>query len=159
MVQKAPELDESDAPTHSLLGYLYTVTRKYEDGIAEGKRAIELSPNEANAYAHLSRTLHYAGRYKESISLIEKALRLDPIPPNWFFLCLGSSYQLIGEYDKAIEQFKKILYRGPNDLLTNIRLVAAYTQLGQEEEARDATKALLKIAPKNPEAVMEALHS
>ena len=148
LVQKALALGESDAPAHSLLGYLYTVTRKYENGIVEGKRAIELSPNEANAYAHLSRTLHYAGRYKESISLIKTALRLDPIPPAWFFLCLGSSYQLIGEYGKAIEQFKKILYSNPDDLLTSIRLAAAYSQLGQEEEARAAAEEVLRLNPK-----------
>ena len=101
-----------------------------------------------NAYAHLSRTLHYAGRYEESISFITKAIRLDPIPPAWFFLCLGSSYQLIGEYDKAIEQFKKVLHRNPDDLLTYIRLAAAYSQSDKEGEARDAAKEVFKLNPK-----------
>jgi adenylate cyclase len=148
LVQKALDLDESDAPSHSLLGFLYTVTRQYEKAISEGEQAIELSPNLASAYAHLSRILHYAGRYKESITLIKKALRLDPIPPDWFFLALGSSYQFVDKSEEAVEQFKKILRHNPDDLLTNIRLAAAYSQLDRKEEARAAAAEVLRLNPK-----------
>ena len=80
--------------------------------------------------------------------MIKKALRLDPVSPDWFLLCLGSSYQIVGRCEEAIEQFKKLLHRNPDDLLTSIRLTAAYSQLGREEEARAAAAEVLRLNPK-----------
>jgi adenylate cyclase len=148
LTQKALALDDSDPSLHSLLGQIYIRKRGWEKAIAEFERSIELGPNLANPYAHYSRALHFMGKYKESTELIKTALRLDPIPPNWFFLNLGSNYQLMGKHLEAIKEFKKVLSHNPNDLITNIRLTATYGLLGREEDAHAAAAEVLRLNPK-----------
>jgi len=51
LCKKAMTLDESQFFPHSLLGQIYSASRKYDMAIEEGKRAIDMNPNAADAYA------------------------------------------------------------------------------------------------------------
>lgn len=70
------------------------------------------------------------------------------MPVLWAQNYSGSSYQFVGMPEKAVEEFKKVLSRNPDDLMTNIRLAAAYAQLGRTEEARAAAAEVLRLNPK-----------
>jgi adenylate cyclase len=58
--------------------------RQYERAIAEGERAISISPNGANYNAILAMIYTWSGRPEEAIELIKKAMRISPIYPAWF---------------------------------------------------------------------------
>ena len=91
LVHKAIVLDDSFAEAHALLGYLYTMTRQYDKGIAEAEKAVALNPNSAESHMRLGKTLSFAGRWEESIPEYKKAIRLNPIPQNIYFYSLGLS--------------------------------------------------------------------
>jgi tetratricopeptide (TPR) repeat protein len=148
LAQKALALDDSLDLPHSLLGNIYLMSRQYEKAVAEEERAIALNPNGADAHAHLGMTLNYVGRPEEAIALLKKAIRLNPIPPNWYLFSLGDAYRLTEQYEVAIAAYKRVLHRNPDDMRAHIGLTATYSLAGREEEARAAAAEVLRINPK-----------
>jgi adenylate cyclase len=148
LAQKAVALNETLDSPHSLLCHTYLMKRQYEEAIVEGERAVALSPNGADAHAHLAMTLSYVGRPEEAIGLFKKATRLNPMPPNWYFLSLGYAYCVTGQYEKAIATVKKALQRNPDDMMAHIALATSYIMGGREEEARAEAAEVLRIDPK-----------
>jgi len=148
IIKKAKALDDSDSLSHSLLGVLYVMTTEFDKGIEECERAVALAPNSGKAHIWMGLVLHIVGRHEEAIRYAEHALRLDPIPPGWYFRILGQAYSWVGRYEEAIAAFKKSLQRAPNDRLTHLHLTTAYSWAGCLEEARTQVAEVLRITPK-----------
>ena len=79
LTQKALAMNGSLAEARSRLGVLYSWSGRYDEGIAEAERGVELDPNSGQANINLAMVLRYAGKSKEAIPVIRKALRLEPI--------------------------------------------------------------------------------
>jgi adenylate cyclase len=148
LIEKAKAMDESEPLAHTQLGWLYVMTKQYDKGIAECERAITLAPNSAGAYIWMSLVLSRTGRHEEAVGYAEQALRLDPLPPSWWFRQMGSVYSWVGRHEEAIAFLKKALERSPNDILTQLQLTCAYSWAGRLEEARTQATEVLKINPK-----------
>jgi adenylate cyclase len=149
LTKKAIAIDESDAVSHSRLGWLYVlVGRQYDKAIAECERAIDLAPNSAECHIWMAFVLTMAGRSEEAVRYAEQALRLNPYPPSWWIRQLGQSYFFAGRYEEAIAAHKKSLNISPNDLLTHIALTTACSSAGRHEEARAQAAEILRINPK-----------
>jgi len=148
LAQKALSLDDTIDSPHSLLAHVYLMKRQFEMAIAEAERAVTLNPNGADAQAHLGIILNYAGRRKGAIASLEKAIRLNPIPPNWYEFGLGEAYCLAGQHEKALAAYEQVLHRYPDDIRALIGLAATYSLLGREEEARAQATQILKMEPK-----------
>ena len=147
LTKKALSLDESAPISHALLGSLYLVTRQYEKAIAAGERSVELNPNGAMVHALLGMTLNYAGRPDEAIGYLKQGIRLNPFPAFWYYRHLGLCYMQIGEYEKALTEFKKALRRSPDAPIIHANLAIVDTLLDRHEEARAAAKKVSEIDP------------
>lgn len=55
-------MNGSLATARSRLGMLYSWSGRYDEGIAEAERGVELDPNSGEANMHLAVVLRYAGR-------------------------------------------------------------------------------------------------
>jgi adenylate cyclase len=149
LMQKAISLDPMGSSTpYAFLGHLYVLKRDYDKAIAEGEKAVALDPGGADAHAWLGMTLNYADRPKEASSLFEKAIRLNPFGPSWYFLNFGHSYRMMGQYQEAVTQYKKALRIAPNNILAHLNLAGMYSLLGRDEEARAEAEEILRINPK-----------
>jgi adenylate cyclase len=148
LYQKVIAMHPSVAVTRGLLGIVYTMMRQHEKGITELEKAIALNPNVADNHARFGFVLHLNGRHKEALVEIEKAIRLNPFPPNYYFLYLGHAYMYEGMYDESIAAYEKALRVEPNNPFTRLRLAAAYSLLGREEEAHAEAAEVLRINPK-----------
>jgi len=148
LVHKAIVLDDSFAEAHALLGYLYTMTRQYDKGIAEAEKAVALNPNSAESHMRLGKTLSFAGRWEKSIPEYKKAIRLNPIPRNIYFYSLGLSYCYKGQYEEAIEWCEKAIREAPDSLYARIMMTVVYSQSGRLDEARAQAAEVLRIQPK-----------
>ena len=147
LAQKALALDDTLDPPHSLLGNIYLMSRQYEKAIDQAKRAVDLNPNGADVHAHLGMILNYVGRRGEAIGLLSKAIRLNPIPPNWYLFTLGDAYFLAGQHEEAVAAYKRALYSNPDDVRTHAGLAATYSLLGREEETRAAVAEVFRLEP------------
>jgi adenylate cyclase len=145
---KAVTLDDSlDAP-HFMLGLVYVYMREYDKAIAEGEKAVELNPNGDQAMAYLGCFLNVAGRPAEAITVLDKAMRLNPMPPAYYYSWLGMGYRLTNQNDKAIATLEKGLRVQPENMMCLLGLTAAYSQAGREEDARKTAVEFLRLNPK-----------
>ena len=53
----------------------------------------------------------------------------------------------MGRYEEAITAFKRVLSRNPDFLPAHVHLLVAYSELGQEVEARTAAASALGLVP------------
>jgi adenylate cyclase len=147
LTQKAITLDDSEAGAHGFLGFLLTMLRQYEKGIAEAEHAIALNPNSADAHAYLGMALRFAGKPEEAIAVYNKAIRLNPFPPSNWLYGLGLAHLFAGHCEEAIVQCKKAVLVEPNSLLNQISLTGTYGMCGREAEARVQASEVLRISP------------
>jgi TolB-like protein len=146
LYKKAVTLDESFAMGYAGLGYTLMMMRQYEEGISHAERGLELEPNSADVVFAYAMILLYAGR--DSIPFFERAIRLNPKPPNLYLRIYAEALREAGRYEEAIVQLKKAIEREPGDIFSYIFLTAAYGMAGREKEARAAAAEVLKINPK-----------
>ena len=146
--EKALALDDSQAYAYAALSAVHVQKGELNEAVALREKAVDLVPNSANYHALLGLgILWMGGRTDEAIQEFKIANRLDPFPPNWILYYLGVAYRVKGEYDKAIEIFKKVIKRNPDYWLSHLGLAACYGLQGREEEARAAATEVLRIRP------------
>ena len=147
-IQKALAMNGSLADAHSMLGVLYSWSGRYDEGIAEAERGVELDPNSGQAYYNLTVVLRWAGKSKEAIPVIRKALRLEPIPPDNYVQQLALVHFQTGDCKEAIAACDKGLKRQPDHLVSRVIMAAVYGSCGKEKEARKEAAEVLRINPK-----------
>ena len=130
------------------MGYIYLANRQYEKAVSEVEKAVALSPNDADARAHMANIFNYVGKREEAISLAKQAIRLNPFPQSYYFTFLGEALCLAGQYEEAIKAYKKALHLNPKDSLSKPGLAVAYSLAGREEEARAIASDILMINPR-----------
>jgi len=146
--QKAINLDENLNDAHLLLGSIYILQRQHDKAIEIIERNVANSPNSAPFNAFLGGWLGLAGRWQEGIRYAEMSIRLSPYPPSWYFWILGRAYYMTGQYEKAIEPFKKAVSVNPDFLIAHAFLAACYSSLGRQAEAATEADEVLRINPK-----------
>jgi adenylate cyclase len=148
--KKAIALDESNSSVHACLSFPYMYLREFDKAISEAEKAISLNPNSAVGYWALGTALSLSGRAQESIPMLQKSLRLSPIPIHSNVLgLLANSYAMLGQYEEAIATYKKVLQiYGPDHSMAHIGLAVTYAVMGRENEARSEGAEVLRIDPK-----------
>ncbi len=141
-------LDKSNPEAYGIMAWIYLFKRDYDKAIEMGKHSVILCPNCADLIAYYGIVQNYACRFDEAISLLEKAIRLNPMPPFNIIAYLGVSYYHAGRYDDAIETLKKALKLNSRNLLINMGMTVAYVLSGRESEAKERAKILLNLYPK-----------
>jgi len=145
--QKAVALDESRS---GILVWPYALNREFDKAIEAAEKAVSFNPNSAGSYFALGAALVYARRHQEAIPVLQKCLRLSPVPYHTgVFGWLGTSYTLLGQYEEAVVTYKKSLQiYGPDQVGAHVGLAGNYIFLGLENEARAEAVEVLRINPK-----------
>jgi TolB-like protein/Flp pilus assembly protein TadD len=148
LAQKALSLDDSFPAAYVTLSSVHLQKGEVRKAVALREKAVALGPSSANNHTLLGVALLFmGGRTEQAIKEIKVANRLDPFPPDWILHYLGAAYRVNGEYEKAIEIFKKVIKRNPDYWISHLGLSACYGLLGREEEARAAAAEVLRIRP------------
>ncbi len=148
--KKAIALDESNSHVHSLLVFPYMYLREFDKAISEAEKAVSLCPNSASAYFALGCVLQTARRHQEAVLMLQKSLRLSPIPVHSQVLgVLANAYSMLSQYEEAIATYKRVLQLyGADHLMAHLGLAVAYASIGREDEARTEGAEVLRIDPK-----------
>ena len=101
---------------------------EYDKAIAEGERAVALSPGGADTLSEYAWSLSAAGRSEEAIPLFQKAIRLNPFGKSTLYRGFGVALANTGRLEEAVSAFKKAIQRSPNDIMSHINLAAAYSR-------------------------------
>jgi adenylate cyclase len=148
LAQKVLAMDDSISGAHILLCALYRRGGEHDKSIAEGERAVALSPFSTAALDNYASSLMVAGRPEEAIPLFRKAIRLNPFGPSWLYRDFGYALRDTGRFEEAVSAFKKAIQIAPDNILAHIHLASTYIMMGHEKEARAEAAEVLRINPK-----------
>ena len=148
MAKKAMEAKNICPFAHAAMAWVYMYMGQMEKALEEFNIAKNIDPNWPDYYAMFAFYLCATGQPHEALASIEKAFRLNPLPPAWYFTNIGFAYFLSGKYDEAISAYKEAISLESNFLLAHRALVFLYILLGREEDARHEISEVLRIDPK-----------
>jgi TolB-like protein/Flp pilus assembly protein TadD len=152
----ASDIDDDCVLAHSVLARAYTAQQKYELGLAEADRALQINPSDSDALAARAAVLLWTGRIDESIDAAEFALRLnDSLGPE-ATLNLGLAYLLERRLTDAIRLLETARSRYPAYPLLDFPLAGAYAEAGR---AADATDVLSEGLRKDPQLTLDTFGS
>jgi len=135
---KALELDEKLAEAHAAVAMISTYyDHEYERSETEFRRAIELKPSYSTAHQWYFHLLTIEGRFSEGLEQTAKAVELDPLSPA-IIANHGDAYYWLGNYEKAIEQYKRAIGLNPKWDLPWVDLAYQYSRLSSFDEALEA---------------------
>jgi tetratricopeptide (TPR) repeat protein len=149
LANRAVDLDNEFALSHSALGLAYSASGRHGDAVAAARRAVELQPGDADSHAYYARTLIWAGLAEQAVEAIQTALRLDPqFYEGPHLNLLGRIHVAAGRYEDAIDAFKRNEARGgPRSEIMLVPWVAACAHLGWIDETQKLAKELLRADP------------
>ena len=141
LAQKAIELDEECVLAHSVLARAYTAILKYDLGLAELERALQINPSDAEVLLTRAAVLLWTGRIDESIAAAEAAMRLNVNIGPEAALNLGLAYLLSRRYADAVRLLEAARARYPTHPLLDFPLAAAYAELGRTRRCAGCRRA------------------
>jgi TolB-like protein/class 3 adenylate cyclase len=131
--EKAVTLDPNDAGSRWILGHVLAYEHRWAESETELAKALELDPNNADALAIGAEFMATGGSPLAAIEQVQKALRLNPHPPAWYYWELGLAQYAARQYESAVETLREeATYRTASRRI----LAASLAQLGRSDEAR-----------------------
>lgn len=128
----------------------------WEAAEASFRRAIEVSPNNAEAHAHCALLLTCLGQFEEAEQLMARALEFDPL--NLLLRHLrGVQCTWMGKYAEAVAGLAKVVARAPFMQMAHLTMWAALHALGRFDESFQAARAGYEAT--RDEGMVEALDS
>jgi tetratricopeptide (TPR) repeat protein len=134
--EKSMKMDPSYSGCYVLRSWVCAKKRRFDDAMADARKAVELEPGNANNVYNLANHHFFNGQPEEAILIQLRAMRLTPYYPPRYQHFLGWAYHLAGQYDKAIETLRASAQKAPKYPLAHLRLAVIYAELGREEEMR-----------------------
>jgi tetratricopeptide (TPR) repeat protein len=146
-LQKAPK----DPITHYVKSRMYVLRRQHQEAISEMEQAIALDSNDPACHLHMGYVLSMAGRPKDGVEFLKRAMRLDPHSPSRYLASLGVAHFCMGELEEAVGLFEKAMRLNPESAPSWARWLASfYGLLGRDQEARDALETNKKVWGNRP---------
>lgn len=120
------------------LGVLFSINKSADLAVVELEAAKRLQPNDPDVLADLAMALSFAGRPGDALTLIQKAMELNPSHPDWYFAASGIAYLLTDETELAIRDLQRWSEAVPSWDVPYAFLASAYGLAGQAEAAKTA---------------------
>ena len=143
---RAIALNPSSARAHQAYGFvLLRETGRFDEAIAELKRALELDPLSILINRNLGGALLFARQYDQAIEQERRALELDPnFMPALFDL--GMAYLQKSMYKEAVAEFEMASRNTPGNPALLVGLGYVYAMVGRRAEAQKVLSQLNELS-------------
>jgi tetratricopeptide (TPR) repeat protein len=145
--RRALAINSSFGDIYMILSILYFRQDKFDLAFRAAEQAVKISPNHPNNLVIFANCLADDGRAEEALTLMQKALRLNPLPPAWYFSDLGYIYLCAHQYAAAIAALQECLRCKPDHIKAHRYLTMVYAEAGRKDEARAQAREVLKLNP------------
>jgi serine/threonine protein kinase/tetratricopeptide (TPR) repeat protein len=144
--RKALELDPTLGHPHALIGSDWLQHDwDFSGGEAEYRKAIQLDPSDATGHQWFSEDLGgLGGRVQESIDEANRARQMDPLSPIVAFSVM-EAYAHAHQWDRAIEEAKKVIEENPTFGRAHTGLAGAYWAQKKYPEAIEEFKTAARL--------------
>src|SRR6185503_11773883 len=149
-VTQALELDESLGEAHASLGfYRFLYDWDFAGAESEFQKALQRSPNYAEAHHWYGIYLANLGRHDEAFKHAEMAVERDPLSL-LMNMTAALNFYTGREYDRAIEQLQKVIEMDANFPAAQSVLGCVYVQKQMYEEALGQFEKVMKLVAGAP---------
>jgi DNA-binding SARP family transcriptional activator len=143
LASKAASLDPHDGRALRERGYANLYLRHHDESLQDFAQAMALNPHDADILEGYADSLAHSGDPRQGLNMFNKAIELNPIPPDEYSWALGSIYYQLGDYRAALQALRPV-EASPS----TARLLAACTaQLGDLELARHYSRVVRSVYP------------
>ncbi len=158
LAHRAAALDDQDAWTHVVLGYLHTMKRNFEAANQAYSTAIRINPNFAAAYGWRSFAKAHAGIVDEAIDDSKMARRLSPQDPQNIIFQGGEAlaYFMSDRFDEAAAVIADVIRQRPQFEGAWRLECTALARAGRLDEAKAVLARILEKQPNLTAAQLRA---
>jgi adenylate cyclase len=143
LAQESVITDPSDARGYGELGYVNLYRKDQDASLSAFETALHLNPNDTDIMSNMGDALAHCGRSEEAITLLNRALLLNPFYPDQYLWYLGGAYFNLKQYEEAVKTLKRM-----NSPTEGRRLLAAcYAYMGKKEDAKYQASKVLEAYP------------
>jgi len=154
--EKAMQLAPNRAGSHMARGFAFLANHQYAAAEQDFLRAVELDPNQLDAYHYLGRAAHHQGALKRSLAYYNKATELNPDDYESPLIAL-SGFNKAGDRENAlrsarigVERAERHLEDYPDNPRAYYLGTIGLLELGDRVKALDWADRALKLAPDDP---------
>jgi tetratricopeptide (TPR) repeat protein len=128
-----------NAKYHYSLGVTLHKMQRYEDALAESRRAVELEPENAEYHYSLGVTLHAMQRYDEALAEIRRAVELEPENAR-YHQQKSVTLHAMQRYEDALAEKRRAVELEPENAKWRDSLAVTLDALGQKKAAEKERK-------------------
>jgi len=143
----AVELAPDIPAVQSTIGLVHMFRREFEEADEAFDRAIELAPSNADAIAMQAWSRHFSGQSELALEGLSHAMILNPRAPFPYLNAIAEVHLSLGNYEESIRYSLDAVSRNPEALRLRILLAAAYSELGQIDDAQWEIEEALLLQP------------
>ncbi|HAH51382.1 MAG TPA: hypothetical protein DCL80_08970, partial [Balneola sp.] len=157
-IDRALLIDGNEGKAYEALGYYYLNIEDNQKALETYERAIELLPGDSEVLVGYHDVLHEFSRHDDAHKILEKAYQIDPLNPD-IAAHLGGHYVNLGEAERGMKLFDKVLERYPDYKGVKLRKARAFAGIGVGEIGKSfiSTYQLYKSDPENVDLIV-SLH-
>ncbi|PTM92802.1 winged helix-turn-helix domain-containing tetratricopeptide repeat protein [Mycoplana dimorpha] len=145
--QTALTLAPEEARCHRIMGMVLLCYREHAAAEQHLRRSLDLNPYDADTLMQMGYLLTMRGRGEEALEWMDRAVRLNPIHPQWYHYDRSILFYAAGEYRRAAEELACIPGCG---VLHDVRLAACYAMLGMRTKAAAQIRQVFEASPGLP---------
>ncbi|HYK51605.1 MAG TPA: tetratricopeptide repeat protein, partial [Terriglobales bacterium] len=143
--KRAIELSPNNPDAHTYYSWFLAPMGRYDQSIAESKRAQQADPLSGFAAFSVGAALVFARRWDPAIEQLRRAIEIDP--NFWFSHCfLGRAYEQKGRLTEAIVEFQRAAELEKDNAETWSGLGHAYAVSGNRAEAQKILDHLKEVS-------------
>jgi Tfp pilus assembly protein PilF len=110
----------------------------------EYRRALALNPNDADLVAEYGDTLTYWGTPQDAIIELKRAMKINPLYPDWYRWNLAFALFSVQAYEESLQELARISQPHNN---VHLIIAANHVRLGNGDNARAPINEFLKLEP------------
>jgi len=134
------------------LGIAYIRLNQYQEAISPLSQCTQLNPDFPDAYYNLGLAYELLQQLEKAAQAYLRFVEINPGPVWTGYNQLGTIYVKLGQFDKAIGAFEKVIENDSNNLKAIYNLAHSYDQSGHYTDAAPLYKKLITLNPKDAPA-------
>ena len=147
LARRSIALDSAESGGYAVLGMCYMNNRQFDRAETHLIQASNLNPNNSYHPATLCDLYARLGRPTEALEWSDRAIRLNPLYPDWYSVLRAEAYYVAHRYSEAVSALNKTTGNSSNALWHRIVAAACCTMAGMSEEAKSHVVEVLAARP------------
>lgn len=143
-------LDTQNASVWTQLAQDYFIAKRYIRALSSSEHAIELAPDNGDAWFFKGLALTQLKRHLEAIDALKNCLKFNSTNKDWVWAALGDIYYSQKLFPEAVAAFREALKLNPTDTSHKGWLGTALQESFHFDEALTLAEELIVQTPKNP---------